>query len=249
MIQLHKVCAGYSGRPILKDVSLQINSGEFVHILGGNGAGKSTLFNVILRKILPTSGTLSLDGVFASELKTKQLASKIAYVSQNTHQGTVSEFTIQENMEFAFLRGQSASLKLRFPTIQNFKDQLAVCELGLEDRLFTKAADLSGGQRQALSLVMALQHTPKILLLDEHTSALDPNTAKRIMALTNKVIRQHHVTCLMITHNLHDVVHYGDRIIIFHNGHIAQQINPSKKLTLDHHHLIDLMLTAESSIC
>jgi len=247
MILLDNICAGYSNRPILKDINLQINSGEFVHILGGNGAGKSTLFNVILGKVLPNKGTLLLDGT--SGLNLKQLASKIAYVSQNTHQGTVPEFTIQENMELAFLRGQHAGLRFRSPNANTIKDQLALCELGLEDRIFTKAANLSGGQRQALSIIMALQRTPKILLLDEHTSALDPNTAKRIMELTNKVIRQHHITCLIITHNLHDVVKYGDRIIILKSGAVAQQLNSVEKSTLDHHHLIDLMLKVESSLC
>lgn len=249
MIQLQNVYAGYGSRSILKDIMLTVKSGEFVHVLGGNGAGKSTLMNLLLRKILPTNGTVSIDDIPSTQLSSKQLASKVALVSQNTHQGTVPEFTVQENMELAFLRGQSAGLRFRAPSIKLIKDQLAVCELGLEERLSIKAGDLSGGQRQALSLIMALQNLPKILLLDEHTSALDPHTAKRIMALTDKVVRQHHITCLMITHNLHDAVKYGDRIIILNEGQIAREINPKDKLILNHHRLLDIMLTVEPSSC
>jgi putative ABC transport system ATP-binding protein len=249
MIQLHNVCTSYGTRSVLNNLSLHIKQGEFVHVLGSNGAGKSTLFNVILRKLLCDRGTVLLDGAPYNRLTAKQIASQIAHVSQNTLSGTIPSFTVLENMEFAALRGKSANIKFRSFNVQSIKDQLVMCELGLEDRLLTKVGNLSGGQRQALSLIMALQQMPKILLLDEHTSALDPNTAKRMMHLTDTMIRRHHITCLMITHNLNDVIHYGDHIMILNNGQIAKRINFDEKSRLTHHHLIDLMLEIEALSC
>lgn len=249
MISLNNITAGYGGKTVLNQLSLTIHSGEFVHVLGENGAGKSTLFNVLLGKLTPTSGSIYLNDTSLNYLSLKELANSVAYVSQNTLQGTVAEFTLQENMEMALLKGHSASLKFRKSNTDYIQKQLSLCELGLENRLTTKAGDLSGGQRQALSLIMALQCTPKILLLDEHTSALDPNTAKHIMALTNRVVAEHKITCLMITHHLHDALNYGNRIVILHEGSVAKEYDSNQKATLTHHQLIDTMLNIGALSC
>jgi putative ABC transport system ATP-binding protein len=242
MLTLNNITAGYGARTILNQLNLTIHRGEFVHILGENGAGKSTLFSTILGKLPYSSGSIDLDGKSTSSLSAKELASSIAYVSQNTLHGTVGDFTIQENMEMALLRGRFAPLLFRKADINHIKQQLSLCELGLENRLSTKASDLSGGQRQALSLIMALQQMPKVLLLDEHTSALDPNTATRIMALTHSIVTQHNITCVMITHNLQEAIQYGDRIIILHEGTVAKEFDATQKTTLTHHKLIDTLL-------
>lgn len=243
MITLQNVSAGYGSRTIINHLSFTINQGEFVHLLGSNGAGKSTLMNLLMGKIQPTQGLIKIGERLLNDISTKECSQTIAYVSQNTLLGTVPSFTVQENMELAYLRGRTASLKLRKPDLTYLKQQLSHCRLGLEDHLSTKASDLSGGQRQALSLIMALQHPPKLLLFDEHTSALDPNTAKRIMSLTHRMVKEHNITCIMITHNLHDAIKYGDRIIILHKGHISKEYSKAEKALLTHHELMDVMFS------
>jgi putative ABC transport system ATP-binding protein len=242
MITLDKVCAGYGPRVILNELTLTVKRGEFVHLLGENGAGKSTLFNTLLGKLSCNSGSIQLDGIPTKSLSSKELARKIAYVSQNTLHGTVGDFTVQENMEMALLRGRSAPLLFRKTDIHHIQHQLSLCELGLEDRLSTNVSELSGGQRQALSLIMALQQLPQVLLLDEHTSALDPNTAMRIMELTHRIVTQHKITCVMITHNLQEAIQYGNRIVILHEGAVAKEFDATQKATLTHHQLIDALL-------
>ena len=249
MLTLNNICASYGARTILNQLTLTVKHGEFVHILGENGAGKSTLFNAILGKLSCSSGSIQLNGAPTNTMSSTEHARKIAYVSQNTLHGTVGDFTVQENMEMALLRGHSAPLLFRKIDINHIQHQLSLCELGLEDRLSAKASDLSGGQRQALSLIMALQQVPKVLLLDEHTSALDPNTAKRIMALTHRIVTHHKITCLMITHHLHDALQYGDRIIILHKGTVAKEFDATQKTALTHHELIDTMLNIGASSC
>lgn len=249
MLTLNNISAGYGTRIILNQLNLSVKRGEFVHILGENGAGKSTLFNVILGKLSCTHGSIQVEGLLTKSLSSKNRASKIAYVSQNTLHGTVGDFTIQENMEMALLRGLSASLLFRKPDVSYIQHQLSLCELGLENRLSAKVSDLSGGQRQALSLVMALQQLPQVLLLDEHTSALDPNTAKRIMALTHRIVTHHKITCLMITHHLQDALQYGDRIVILHEGTVAKDFDAAQKARLTHHELIDTMLNIGAISC
>jgi putative ABC transport system ATP-binding protein len=249
MIDLNNVTAGYGARTVLNQLNLSVKQGEFIHILGENGAGKSTLFNVLLSKLTCKSGTIHLNNTLIQSLSLKQRAHHIAYVSQNTLQGTVAEFTVLENLEMALLRGNSAPLRIRQRNIDQIQQQLSLCDLGLEDRLNTIAGNLSGGQRQALSLIMALQSTPKILLLDEHTSALDPNTANRIMALTHHIVAANNITCLMITHHLHDALQYGDRIIILDKGTVAKEFTPTQKASLTHHELIDIMLNIGTQSC
>jgi putative tryptophan/tyrosine transport system ATP-binding protein len=249
MIRLSNITAGYGSRAVLNQLTLTIHPGEFVHILGENGAGKSTLFNLLLGKLKCSKGTLYVNDTQLHHMSLKQRAHHIAYVSQNTLQGTVAEFTVLENMEMALLRGNCAPLRFRQSNRDHIRQQLSLCELGLENRLTTKAGDLSGGQRQALSLIMALQCMPKILLLDEHTSALDPNTAKRIMALTHRIVAANNITCLMITHHLNDALQYGDRIVILHEGTVAKEFGVNQKAALTHHQLIDIMLNIGALSC
>lgn len=243
MITLQNVCAGYGSRTIINHLSLTLQQGEFVHLLGSNGAGKSTLLNLLMGKIHPTQGVVKIGERPLKDISTQERAQTIAYVSQNTLLGVVPNFTVQENMELAMLRGQTATMKLRTPALNLLKHQLSLCKLGLEDHLSTKACDLSGGQRQALSMIMALQHPPQLLLLDEHTSALDPNTAKRIMSLTHQMVKEHNITCVMITHNLQDAIKYSDRILILHKGRIEKSYSFAEKSTLTHHDLIDVMVS------
>lgn len=246
MLTIHNLCVRYGSRSVLKHLDLHVKAGEFVHILGGNGAGKSTLFKALLKKHPYKEGSIQLNGVSYSKLSKRNLAQRVSHVSQNTLEGTIPSFTIQENMEIATLRGKVAPLSFRNPDIQYMKNQLKLCEMGLEDRLNIKAEDLSGGQRQALCLIMALQNAPELLLLDEHTSALDPKAARRIMRATHKILAENKMTCLMITHNLQDAIDYGDRIVILDNGHVAHEIHQDEKASLTPQILIERMIDLET---
>ncbi len=246
MLEIQNLCVRYGARTVLKHLNLRVETGEFVHILGGNGAGKSTLFKALLKKRAYKEGSIRLNEVAYPKILTRSLSRRVAYVSQNTLEGTIPGFTIQENMELAFLRGKQANLNIRQTDLSYIKEQLKMCEVGLESRLDVKAEDLSGGQRQALCLIMALQNSPEILLLDEHTSALDPKAARRIMRVTHKILQENEITCLMITHNLQDALDYGDRIIILDNGHIIEELSTQEKDALTPQALIELMIDMES---
>lgn len=218
-------------REILKDISLNIAEGEFVVILGGNGAGKSTLFNVISGYIKPIRGKIIIDQedvTFKAHVKRAPL---IAKVMQDPKVGTMENMSIEENMSFAYKRGKNRLFSKNSTAFRRdfFKEKLAVLGMNLENRLDELVSHLSGGQRQALSLIMAIMADAKILLLDEMTAALDPKMAERIMHIAHKIISEEKRTTLMITHHMAHALEYGDRILILSEGKIKKEFNKEQK--------------------
>lgn len=225
-------------RIALDNVSLSVAPGEFVTIIGGNGSGKSTLMNIIAGTLSPDSGQVFINGKDVTKLKEHQRAEFLGRVFQDPMRGTAADMSVLENLEIARIRGKKHSpLKWGFSIAhkEEFIKELQRFHLGLEDRLNQKVGLLSGGQRQALTLLMASMIEPKILLLDEHTAALDPKTAQTVLTLTDDIVKENKLTTLMITHNMRDAITYGDRVIMLHNGKIIFDVKgkEKKKLTVD----------------
>lgn len=219
---------------IFEDFNLNIKKGEFVVIIGGNGAGKSTLMNLISGSILPDKGEIFIDSQNVTYLQEHQRAKFIGRVFQDPLKGSAPNLTIEENLSLALLRDKKRGLL--FGISQNnrefFKNELKKLDLGIENRLESKMGVLSGGQRQAVTLLMACLVKPKILLLDEHTAALDPKSSVKILELTEKIISEHHITALMITHNLNNAKKFGSRVIMMENGKIKLD-SPKDKIDFD----------------
>lgn len=225
-------------RIALDNVSLTVAPGEFVTIIGGNGSGKSTLMNIIAGTLSPDSGQVFINGKDVTKLKEHQRAEFLGRVFQDPMRGTAADMSVLENLEIARIRGKKHSpLKWGFSIAhkEEFIRELQRFHLGLEDRLNQKVGLLSGGQRQALTLLMASMIEPKILLLDEHTAALDPKTAQTVLTLTNDIVKENKLTTLMITHNMRDAITYGNRVIMLHNGKIIFDVKgeEKQKLTVD----------------
>lgn len=222
----------------LMGVSLHLNKGDFVTIIGGNGAGKSTLMNAITGVWPVDNGSIYLDGVNITGLKEHKRAKYIGRVFQDPMMGTAPDMQIVENLALAYRRGKSRTLKWGITSAEKamFREKLSTLGLGLEDRMTTKVGLLSGGQRQALTLLMASLRTPKLLLLDEHTAALDPATAAKVLDLSDKIISDEGLTAMMITHNMHDAITHGNRLIMMNEGKIILDISgeAKKKLTVEH---------------
>ncbi len=207
----------------LNGVSLVLEKGDFATIVGSNGAGKSTLFNAITGAFYTDDGTILLDGEDITFKKEHLRSRDIGHLFQDPLMGTAPHMSIEENMSLAYLK--ASRHKSMFSSITRrekefFREQLSQLGMGLEDRMKNPVGLLSGGQRQALTLVMATMVTPKILLLDEHTAALDPATADIVLDLTKKIVRENSLTCLMITHNMHQALEIGNRTLMMDNGHI-----------------------------
>lgn len=220
----------------LNELSVHINPGEFVTILGSNGAGKSTFFNVITGSAKVKDGTITLDGQDITDLPEHVRSRTIGRLFQDPSQGTAPHLTVEENLGLSVSSGRSPfAIAVRKKEEEQFKTLLSQLNMGLEDRLKTPIGLLSGGQRQAVALMMAVANPPKLLLLDEHTAALDPVSAKKILAITNDLIRKNHMTALMITHNLKDALENGDRLLIFQDGKITHDFSgeAKAKLTLE----------------
>ena len=221
----------------LNDVSLHLNEGESVAVIGGNGAGKSTLMNSVAGTWLVDSGRILLDGLDITHLPEHKRAKYIGRVFQDPMMGTAATMQIEENLALALRRGQGRTLRSGITRAERemFRELLSTLDLGLEDRLTAKVGLLSGGQRQALTLLMASLVKPKLLLLDEHTAALDPKTAAKVMAVTRTIVNRDVLTTLMITHNMRDAIEYGDRLIMMYEGRIALDIagEEKKKLTVE----------------
>lgn len=219
---------------ILKNINLKINDGDFITLLGTNGAGKSTLLNIINGSIFPTSGKIILKERDLTNLSEVKRAKYIAQVFQDPKMGTAPRMTVAENLLLATKRGQQRGLHLRELDrhLEEFKRETAQLPNGLNERLNTFVGNLSGGQRQTLSFLMATIKKPELLLLDEHTAALDPNTSRQLLELTNKVVKKEHLTCIMITHQLKDAIKYGNRTIILNSGKIVLDVNGQDKKTL-----------------
>lgn len=220
-----------SGMIIMNQLNLDVKQGEFVTILGGNGAGKSTLFNSISGQLKLTSGEVTLNNQSVNHLSEENRAKFIGRVFQDPKQGTAPRMTVSENLLLSSLRGKKRGIKLR-KIKQQREVYYELCQRignGLENHLDTPTGNLSGGQRQALSLLMATITKPDLLLLDEHTAALDPKTAQQIMSLTNELVTQNKLTCLMITHRMEDALKFGNRMIVLENGFIKHDIDKVEK--------------------
>ena len=218
-------------KPALLGVDLDIGAGEFITVIGSNGAGKSTLLNIISGDILCDRGSITVEAQDVTKWPTAQRAALVSRVFQNPLAGSCADLTIEENLVLAFRRGQLRGLR---PALNNrlrdqFRARLACLELGLENRLCDRIGLLSGGQRQALSLVMATLAPAKLLLLDEHTAALDPKTANYIMQLTEQLVAEHHLTTLMVTHSMRQALAVGNRLLMLHEGRIVfDAVGPQK---------------------
>ena len=218
----------------LKGLNLELNDGEFVTVIGGNGAGKSTLFNAISGVWKPDYGTIEIDGVDVTNMPEHKRAQFLGRVFQDPMKGTSPDMEIAENLAIAARRGRKRKLiwGVRKAERARYKKLLADLDLGLEDRLSSKVGLLSGGQRQAVTLLMATLNRPKLLLLDEHTAALDPKTASKVLSLTERVVRENNLTTLMITHNMKDAITYGNRLIMLYDGNIVVDISGEEKKSL-----------------
>lgn len=218
----------------LNDLSLQVNPGDFITMIGSNGSGKSTLLNAIAGTVRVTAGTVWLEGKDITNLAEYMRARSIGRIFQDPRAGTAPSMSIQENMAMAYLRGRRRGLRPGVPAKlkRQMKEQLAELAMGLETRLTTQVNKLSGGQRQAMSLLMATVAEPRLLLLDEHTAALDPKVAATIMDLTGKIVQERKLTTLMVTHNMEIALRWGNRLMMMHAGRIILDVTGVEKETL-----------------
>lgn len=218
----------------LTNVSLHLNEGDFVTVIGGNGAGKSTLLNAVAGVWPVDGGSISIGGVDVTALPEHKRARYIGRVFQDPMMGTAATMGIEENLALAYRRGRSRGLRWGVTKAERarYYEELKALSLGLEDRMTSKVGLLSGGQRQALTLLMATLQKPKLLLLDEHTAALDPTTAAKVLELSDKVVEENHLTAMMITHNMTDAIRHGNRLIMMNNGRIILDISGEEKKKL-----------------
>ena len=233
----------------LNGLSLHLNDGDFCTVIGGNGAGKSTLLNAVAGVWQVDEGTISIGGEDVTKLPEYKRAKYVGRVFQDPMMGTAASMQIEENLALAMRRGQKRTLR---PGItkgerEEYKEMLKILDLGLEDRLTSKVGLLSGGQRQALTLLMATLQKPKLLLLDEHTAALDPKTAAKVLDATERIVQRDHLTTLMITHNMRDAIAHGNRLIMMYNGRIAVDVSGEEKKKLTVEQLLNLFSKASGS--
>lgn len=227
---------------VLKGLSLDVEEGDFISIIGGNGAGKSTLMNTLAGTLKVDQGDILLDGKSIKNLSSAKRAKDISRVFQDPKMGTASRLSIEENMAIAYRRGKSRGLGWGVKDAERgiFKKSLKELGLNLENRMKVDTQFLSGGQRQALTLLMASLEKPKVLLLDEHTAALDPKTSAMVMDLTQKIVETHRLTTLMITHNMENAIAYGNRLVMLHQGKIVVDVKGEAKKQLTVQQLMSL---------
>ena len=218
----------------LNGLNLKLNEGDFVTVIGGNGAGKSTMLNAVAGVWPVDEGKILIDGVDVTRLSEHQRAAYIGRVFQDPMTGTAATMQIEENLALAARRGKRRTLRIGITKAEReqYRELLKTLDLGLEDRLTARVGLLSGGQRQALTLLMATLIKPKLLLLDEHTAALDPKTAAKVLALTERIVNRDHLTTLMITHNMRDALRCGNRLIMLHNGRVIIDVEGEEKSRL-----------------
>ena len=224
-------------RKALQGVSLKLEDGDFVTVIGGNGAGKSTMLNAVAGVWPVDSGSIVIDGIDVTGMPEHKRAKFLGRVFQDPMTGTAATMQIDENLAMAYRRGKHRSLKwgIKKSEREQYYEMLKQFDLGLEDRMTAKVGLLSGGQRQALTLLMATLQKPKLLLLDEHTAALDPKTAAKVLELSQKIIAEEHLTAMMVTHNMRDAITYGNRLVMMNEGRIVIDIKgeDKKKLTVE----------------
>ena len=247
MLKIHNISKTFNPGTVnekqaLSSLSLHLDKGDFVTILGSNGAGKSTLFNAIAGTFVVDSGSITLDGMNITNLPDYKRSKFIGRMFQDPLKGTAPNMTIQENLALAYLRASERRSPFSMITAadrRDFRERLSQLELGLEDRMDHPVGLLSGGQRQALTLLMATLVTPKLLLLDEHTAALDPATAEKVLALTRQIVADHNITCLMITHNIPSALSLGNRTIMMVDGQIRLELSGERRKTITTHELLE----------
>lgn len=230
---------------VINGLSLHLRKGDFVTVIGGNGAGKSTMLNLIAGVYPPDSGNILLDGEPITHLPEYKRAKYLGRVFQDPMMGTAANMEIQENLALAYRRGKNRGLRwgITNKEKQIYTEKLKSLDLGLETRMSTKVGLLSGGQRQALTLLMAALQQPKLLLLDEHTAALDPKTADRVLELTQQIVTANNLTTLMVTHNMKQAILYGNRLIMMYEGNIIYDVSGEEKKSLK---VADLLQKFES---
>ena len=233
----------------LQGLNLHLKEGDFVTVIGGNGAGKSTMLNAVTGVFVVDSGKILIDGVDVSHLPEYKRAKFIGRVFQDPMMGTAATMQIEENLALAARRGKPRTLRIGITKAEReeYMEKLKILDLGLENRMTAKVGLLSGGQRQALTLLMATLQKPKLLLLDEHTAALDPKTAAKVLDATQKIVEKDHLTTLMITHNMRDAINYGNRLIMMYNGHIVVDVSGEEKKNLTVEQLLNLFSQASGS--
>ncbi|MEM4985909.1 ABC transporter ATP-binding protein [Collimonas sp. H4R21] len=240
MLQLNNLEITFNpGTPIenkvLRGLSLEIPSGQFVTVIGSNGAGKSTMLNAVSGDLMVDSGSITIDGTDATRRSSWQRADLVARVFQDPMAGTCESLTIEENMALAWKRGSPRGLRfsLNRPMRELFREKLSILGLGLENRLSDRMGLLSGGQRQAVSLLMASLQPSRILLLDEHTAALDPKTAAFILSLTAKIVESGKLTAMMVTHSMRQALDYGTRTVMLHEGKVILDVHGEQRKGMD----------------
>lgn len=233
----------------LNGVNLTLEDGDFVTVIGGNGAGKSTLLNMVAGVHAVDAGQIVVDGIDVTHLSEHKRAKYLGRVFQDPMMGTAADMWIEENLALAARRGQSRTLRWAITgrEREEFREMLKPLGLGLENRLSTKVGLLSGGQRQALTLLMAVMKKPKLLLLDEHTAALDPKTAATVLALSDKFIAEGQLTAMMVTHNMKDAIAHGNRLIMMHEGRIILDIRGEEKKRLTVEELLEAFTKASGA--
>ena len=234
----------------LLGINLTLNDGDFVTVIGGNGAGKSTLLNLIAGVYSCDTGKITLNNTVISEMPEYKRAKFLGRVFQDPMTGTAANMEIEENLAMAFRRGKTRTLSwgIRNKERALYREKLAMLDLGLEDRMKSKVGLLSGGQRQALTLLMATLQKPDLLLLDEHTAALDPKTAKKVLDLTERFVSEDNLTTFMVTHNMENAIRYGNRLIMMLEGKIVYDVRGEEKKRLRVSDLLNRFKTAGSQI-
>ena len=254
MLELKNICKTFNpgtvnAKVALSDLNLKLNDGDFVTVIGGNGAGKSTMLNAIAGSFLIDSGSITIDGQNITNLPEHKRAAFLGRVFQDPMMGTAPTMQIEENLALAARRGKRRGLRWGVTKAEraDYQERLRALDLGLEDRMTAKVGLLSGGQRQALTLLMAALQKPKLLLLDEHTAALDPRTAAKVLELSDRIVQEHNLTTLMITHNMKDAIAHGNRLIMMDAGHIVVDISGEEKKKLTVPDLLALFSHASGS--
>ena len=239
-----------NAKTALDGLDLHLKDGDFVTVIGGNGAGKSTLLNAIAGVWKPDFGTIEIDGVDVTNMPEHKRAQFLGRVFQDPMKGTAPDMEIAENLAIAARRGTKRRFVwgVRKAEREKYKEMLSDLELGLEDRLSAKVGLLSGGQRQAVTLLMASLSKPKLLLLDEHTAALDPKTAAKVLELTDKIVTENKLTTLMITHNMKDAITHGNRLIMMHEGKVIIDVEGEEKQMLTVEDLLALFVKASGKV-
>ncbi len=254
MLELKNICKTFNPGTVnekkaLNGLNFTLNEGDFVTVIGGNGAGKSTMLNIIAGTYPVDSGNILLDGRDITRLPEHKRAAYLGRVFQDPMMGTAATMQIEENLALAARRGKRRTLRpgITRADREEYRELLKILDLDLENRMTAKVGLLSGGQRQALTLLMATLQQPKLLLLDEHTAALDPKTAAKVLEATQKIVERSNLTTLMITHNMRDAIAYGNRLIMMYDGHVVVDVSGEEKKNLTVEQLLNLFSQASGS--